>query len=811
MGREDLLTRLQNQLQNNERIGITGVKGMGGIGKTELTLQYAISSFNQQLYPGGVCWLQARGQEIATQIISFAKANLGIKPPDELEIDEQVAFTWQRWPEADTLIILDDVTDYDAVSSYLPPPSEKFKILITTRINLGSSVTQIEIEQLTDQAAIALLKSIVGSDRIESQLTFTEALCHKVGNLPLGLELLGRFLAKKKDWTIQKLAERLESKKLETKALKATELGMTAELGVAKALELSWIELNEVQQELACLLGMFAVAPIPWSLVENCLSEQDKDDLEDIRDEGLIDNSLLKRVEQDTYQLHQIVQEFFRVKLNEHSDDGQRLKEAFCNVMLDIAKGIDNRPTLDVIEKMRVSIPHLEEVVKVWVDHLNEDDLTMPYIGICRFYEGQGSYGLALPWMQLCLKQVVEKKGEENQDIATITLWVAHLYQNQGRYSEAEPLYVQALQMRQKLLGNEHPDVATSLNNLAALYYNQGRYTDAEPLYVQALEMRQKLLGNEHPYVAQSLNNLALLYQNQGRYTDAEPLYVQALEMKKKLLGNEHPSVATSLNNLAALYKNQGRYTDAEPLLVQALEMRQKLLGNEHPDVATSLNNLAELYYNQGRYTDAEPLYVQALEMTQKLLGNEHPSVALSLHNLAALYYNQGRYTEAEPLLVQALEMTQKLLGNEHPSVASSLNDLALLYKNQGRYTEAESLLVQALEMTQKLLGNEHPNVATSLNNLAELYQNQGRYSEAEPLYVQALEMTQKLLGNEHPSVALSLHNLAALYYNQGRYTEAEPLLVQALQMAQKLLGNEHPNTVTLKQNLDTLRQQMKD
>ena len=62
----------------------------------------------------------ARDQEIATQIVSFARANLGIKPPDDLEADEQVRFTWQRWPQGDSLIVLDDVTDYDAIKDSLP-------------------------------------------------------------------------------------------------------------------------------------------------------------------------------------------------------------------------------------------------------------------------------------------------------------------------------------------------------------------------------------------------------------------------------------------------------------------------------------------------------------------------------------------------------------------------------------------------------------------------------------------------------------------------------------------------------------------
>ncbi|WP_261892327.1 tetratricopeptide repeat protein [Acaryochloris marina] len=775
-------------------MAITAISGMGGIGKTELALQYAIAQLAQEQYPGGFCWLRARDQEIATQIVVFAQTKLGLTLPDGLDEKGLVGYCWGHWREGDVLVVIDDATEFDAVEPYLPPSDPKFKVLLTTRLNLGSSVQSLSVEELDNESALTLLEKLIGQERVQSQLEDAKTLCGWVGNLPLGLELLGRSLVQKPDWSFQKLIERLESRRLEAKALTARESGMTAQLGVAAALELSWVELSETEQALACLLGMFAVAPIPWHLVEGCLSDQDKDDLEDIRDEGLISRNLLKRVEQNTYQLHQIVQEFFRIKLNEDSEREKSLKAAYCKAMVGIAQGINYSPTLDVIAEMSASIPHLEELTRQWIDHLSDDQLIGPYVGIGRFYEWQGNYDLALPWYQKCLEQTQQRFGNEHPYVATSLNNLAALYYNQGRYTDAEPLYVQALEMTQKLLGNEHPDVAQSLNNLAALYDNQGRYTEAEPLYVQALEMYQKLLGNEHLSVAMSLNNLAALYDNQGRYTEAEPLYVQALEMYQKLLGNEHLDVAQSLNNLASLYRNQGRYSEAEPLYVQALEMTQKLLGNEHPDVAQSLNNLAALYDNQGRYTEAEPLYVQALEMRQKLLGNEHPDVAMSLNNLAGLYVNQGRYTEAEPLFVQALEMTQKLLGNEHPYVAQSLNNLAALYDNQGRYTEAEPLYVQALEMRQKLLGNEHPYVASSLNNLASLYRNQGRYSEAEPLYVQALEMTQKLLGNEHPDVAQSLNNLAALYDNQGRYTEAEPLYVQALEMYQKLLGNEHPN-----------------
>jgi tetratricopeptide (TPR) repeat protein len=806
VGRDAKLIELHEQLQNNKRIAITAIAGMGGIGKTELALQYAIDQLKQGQYPAGCCWLRARDREIATEIVSFAQVHLGLSPLDQLEIEDQVRFCWQRWPEGETLVVLDDVTDYQAIEPYLPPADPRFKLLITTRLDLGSTVQKIAIEELDEDSAIALLESLVGGERVRSQLVDAQALCKWVGYLPLALELLGRFLARKLDWSIGRLLQALEDKRLYAQALVETENGMTGQLGVAAALELSWQELNEVEQELACVLGMFAIAPIPWSLVESCQPEVDSDDLEDIRDNGLMARSLLKRIGEGSYQLHQIVQEYFRIKLGQRIDRDQAIKVTFCQLMVGIAKTINFTPTIDQIELVRESITHLENAIRSWNDSFIEGDLTWLFVGIGNFYRGQGNYNFAEPWLREFL-EVKQRLGGEHLDIALSLTHLALLYESQGKYEEAEPLFLSALEMYKRLLGEEHLDVAASLNNLAELYRSQGKYEEAEPLYRSALEMYKRLLGEEQPHIATILNNLALLYYSQGKYEEAEPLYRSALEKRKRLLGEEHPNVATSLNNLAGLYHSQGKYEEAEPLYRSALEMSKRLLGEEHPDVAGSLNNLAALYRSQGKYEEAESLHRSALEMYKRLLGEEHPDVATSLNNLALLYESQGKYEEAEPLFRSALEMSKRLLGEEHPSVATSLNNLARLYELQGKYEEAEPLYRSALEKRKRLLGEEHPSVATSLNNLAALYESQGKYEEAEPLVRSTLAMSKRLLGEEHPDVATSLHNLAGLYELQGKYEEAEPLFRSALEMYERLLGEEHPSVATSQWSLGALYQ----
>ncbi|MBW4426848.1 MAG: tetratricopeptide repeat protein [Nostoc desertorum CM1-VF14] len=678
VGREDELKNLHQLLHENNQVAIAAIAGMGGLGKTELALQYAKA--HRETYKGGICWLLAKAGDVGIQIVQFARTQLDLNPPEDLDLLAQVQYCFRLWREGDVLVVLDDVGEYQQVKPYLPSLSSRFKVLITTRQHLGASIKELSLDVLQPEAALELLRSFFKEtpQRIEQELAVANQLCEWLGYLPLGLELVGRYLARKQDLSLAEMLRRLENKRLEQPAFDNPEGDMTAQRGVLAAFELSWQELEDSDKQLGCLLSLFAAAPIPWNLVEQCLLEEDTEDLEEIRDDSLLKLHLLQRKGERIYQLHQMLREFFQYKLT-GLEQAEELKRSLCEVIVTVAKNISETPTLEQINAVSIAIAHIAEVANNLIEYISDDDLIWAFVGNARFYNGQGLYTQAEPWYQQCLEATKKRLGEEHPDVAQSLNNLAELYYFQGRYSEAEPLYIQALALRRKLLGEEHSDVATSLDNLAALYYSQGRSSEAEPLYIQALALRRKLLGEEHPDVALSLNNLGVLYDSQGRYSEAEPFLIQALALRRKLLGEEHPSVAQSLNNLAFLYDSQGRYSEAEPLYIQALALRRKLLEEEHPDVALSLNNLGVLYNSQSRYSEAEPLYIQALALRRKLLGEKHPLFALSLNNLAKLYYLQELYVEAEPLYLQALEIFDQRLGVNHPWTVKCRENLANL------------------------------------------------------------------------------------------------------------------------------------
>ncbi|MFN6571231.1 tetratricopeptide repeat protein [Dendronalium sp. ChiSLP03b] len=583
VGRDNELTNIHHKLQQSGRVAISAVAGMGGVGKTELANQYALR--HEADYPGGICWLNARESDLAASIVQFYRLYIGQEIPKELggkllNLQEQVRWCWQHWQPSEglVLVVLDDVTNLENLQK-VQPPGNRFCVLITTRLRnlIPNFVQEISLDVLPQTKALELLTAFVDEKRIQREETTAKELCQWLGYLPLGLELVGQYLAEDPDLSLAEILERLKAQQLEDEALEGKQLGVKA------AFELSWRELDEKTQLVGELLSLFAPDVIPWQLVESTseLLNWVKADVTEARKQ-LYKRHLIQRLEDKNacYQIHPLIRQFLQGKFGQITflaggeELGVEFKQAFAEAIVVKAKEIPETPTREIIESVQDTIPHLQEVAQNLIDVVKDEDLIWVFVGLGRFYQGQGLYRLAEPWYVQCLSTVNARLGEEHPNVATSLNNLAGLYESQGNYTAAEPLFQQALAMRKRLLGEEHPDVATSLNNLANLYKSQGNYTAAEPLYQQALAMRKRLLGEEHPFVAISLNNLALLYYSQGNYTAAEPLLQQALAILEQKLGVNHPHTVTCRENLEILRSRMKDSKDNNISLLDGLARR---------------------------------------------------------------------------------------------------------------------------------------------------------------------------------------------------------------------------------------------
>jgi tetratricopeptide (TPR) repeat protein len=693
VGRADDLLELHLRLQGDRPLVISAIAGMGGIGKTELALHYAYEHLS--LYAGGICWLRSI-ETMAIDILLFAEKFYGVLPDQDSEGVQRVQDCWRKWPAESTLLVIDNAPSFAEIKAILPPVRSQFKVLLTSRSRFESPVDNYEIRVLSLEASIDLLQRLLKDKRIEQERQRAEEICGYLGYLPLALELVGRYLQKRPDLSLAKFWERLQEQGIQDAALEKQQRingAMTAELGVIAAFELSWQGLSAEARLLAAFLSIFAPAEISWVLVERCLTELplaslaagDVEGLADLRDLELCAGSLLDRKRDGFYELHQLLREFFALKLA-NLPEREGFMGSFARQLTTIAKTVE--PIVMVLERswLLQVLPHWI-VATSFTEYLPDDDKTWCCTALARLHESLSQFSDAEIWCLRSLEISEEQLGANHPDTATSLNNLAGLYYSTGRYSEAEPLYLRSLTIREEQLGENHPSTAISLNNLAGLYESTGRYSEAESLYVRSLGINEEQLGENHPDTAASLNNLAGLYYSTGRYSEVEPLFVRSLAIREEQLGENHPDTATSLNNLAGLYQVTGRYSEAEPLYLRSLGIKEEQLGENHPDTATGLNNLAEFYRVTGRYSEAEPLYLRSLAIIEEQLGENHPNTSASLNNLALLYYSMGRYSEAEPLFVRSIQIAETTLGVDHPSTQTIRNNLALLRHTQNLAT----------------------------------------------------------------------------------------------------------------------------
>ncbi len=623
LGQEDLLTRLHQNLLRGTTTAVTqiqAVNGLGGIGKTQLALEYAYRY--RELYPY-VFWVRAEHRE--TLIADFVTIAQLLRLSQQQETEQmkivQAALRWLtthvRW-----LLVFDNADDLTILYDFLPT-NPAGSILLTTRLaQTEPQATPLQVRQFDERLGAELLLQrahllkpgqILEDARSENQQAARE-IAHLVGGLPLALDQAGAYIDETQCTVGEYLKFYQRDRAVRTKLLGKRGKGTSSHADpVATTWKLAFERVERASPAAADLLRACAFLDpdaIPEDLVQQGASYWSKR-LAQIAEDPfrwnealgeLLNYSLLRRDrEQKTLSIHRLVQTVLRDSLDEKTE--RQWAEHTVNA-----------------------------VNQAFPDGTKADDWE-----ICR---------LLLPQGLRCIELINQEKMSSSE-ILSLLLNTANYLQQTAQYREAELLNQQAMRIIEQSFGKENSNLTYPLNNIANIYSLQGRYKEAESLYKKSLQIRERILGPEHPLIAKPLSNLANLYLEQRKYREAEPLYKKALQIWEKNLGVEHLYVANPINGLAILYTMQERYNEAEPLYKKALQIWEKNLGAGHPDVSYALGGLASLYRNLNKYTEAEPLYKRALQIRKQGLGNKHPLTKEIQENYASLLRMMKRDAEA--------------------------------------------------------------------------------------------------------------------------------------------------------------------
>jgi len=832
-GRDELLERLEQHLSpqahtdlaTTRRAVLTqplAIKGLGGVGKTQIAVEYAHRSRECGRYVHTL-WINAASEEtILASFVSLVERLPAFAAKSETNQHKLVAAV-KRWLEQcphSWLLVFDNADDVSLIQEYVPRQGNG-SLLLTTRADaVGSLATPVEVETMSFVEGTQLLLRRAQRWAHASDEDINEAgnIVVALDHFPLALDQAGAYIEETgcRFSTYLQLYQDHRKVLLASRGRQATNYPDS----VATTWSLSFQKVeqaNPAAVELLQLCSFLAPDRIPEEL---------------IRDGAASWPSLLQQAAADQFAFNQMIAELLKFSLVKRiAEDNvlcmHRLVQA---VQVDRMKPEEQRQWAErIICAVNTAFPrHPREDITSWPQCLRYLEqaqacdtliqhhlLTLPKAAdllrrVGTYLCERASYTLAEPLYQRALAIREQQLGPEHPDTAESLNDLAILYSQQGKYEQAESLLRHALAIREKQLGAEHVDTIHTCNDLALLYWFQGKCEQAEPLLKRGLTFSEQEGEHEDVTTAETLNHLALLNYYWGKYEQAEPLFQRAVRIFEQTLGSKHPYTTSTLTNLGLLYKWQGKYGQAESFLQQALTLNEQTLGPEHPQTTNIMHYLGSVYTLQGRYTQAEPLLQRALMLSEQTLGPDHPDLIYVLDDLAEFYYDQGKYEQAESLLQRAVALAEQSLPPEHPDNAYITNHLARTYIYQRRYALAKPLLQRALALSEQSLGSQHPDTIDILVNLSLLYSFQDQYEQAEPLLQRALALSEQSLGPEHPNLAKILIHQAQIYKSQSKYEQTEPLLQRALVIREKLLGPEHPHTVSVRESYHALIRDMR-
>jgi hypothetical protein len=584
-GREELLDIVRNAMARGDRAVVQALHGQGGVGKTQLAIEYA------HRFTGDydvVWWVNSDDPALIAGQFAMLATELACAPEGApVEVVRRAVLgalhARDRW-----LLVFDNVERPDHVADWLPGGTGH--VVITSRApgwHEFAVPVQVDVFSRAESRAF-LQRRVPGLSGAEAK-----EVAAAVGDLPLAVAQAAGYMA---DTGIPagEYVSLLRNRPVDI-LLQGKPWAYPRSLAAATRLSFEHVlAADPVTAEVAAICAFLAPEPVPaeWfpraaDQLPSPLRDQVRDPLAWRQVIARLRDSALVRVNPDGLVMHRLTQAVLR----DHTDS----ERATASRDMAIAIVLANRPgdtglpsTWPDWARM---LPHL-----LVLDPSASESVDLRYMGNdAAWYliwrgDAKGAQDLAV----LLLERWRDRFGPDDpQTLLAATAIAAALY-GLGRYDESRATDEDTLARRRRLLGDDHPDTLWSAHNLAVDLRGLGEFAAARVLDEETLARRRRLLGDDHPATLSSECSLAVDLGRLGEFAAARVLDEDALTRFRRLLGNDDLDALRVASSLAFDLRGLGEFAAARVLDEDTLARRRRLLGNDHPDTRQSEQNLAE-------------------------------------------------------------------------------------------------------------------------------------------------------------------------------------------------------------------------
>jgi MinD-like ATPase involved in chromosome partitioning or flagellar assembly len=798
-GRNAVLEKLRDQLAGSSKAVVLpqALYGLGGVGKTQVALEYAhryMANYDV------VWWVSAEQRELVNPALAALAPQLGIRVGDSVTEAAQAAREALRrgMPYVHWLLIFDNADDPAELEPFLL--SGPGHVVVTSRNPAWSSVADpLEIDVFTRRESVDHLQNRVNQLTDEDADLVAEAL----GDLPLAIEQAGAWLKETGISAATYVAQ------LERQPASVLELNQPADYPrpVALTWRLSFDRLRAKSSAAARLLELcafFAPEPISLSLLYSDEMIRALVPLDDRLKEKIVLGQLIREIARfalakvdqgnNSIQVHRLIQMVIRAQLDE---DAQEIAFHEVHTVLVGARprqgdtdDPENWPRYDLIW------PHLGPSE---ADECDEEETRQLLIDRVRYLWKRGEFDSALKFGGNLEEGWKERLGTDDRQTLHLRFQLANVLRSQGRYEEARRLDSQVFATQREVLSDQHPHTLQTAGGLAADLRGLGEFSESLRMDRDTYERFKELFGEDHPSTLSAANNLAVDLRLVGDCFTARELDQETLARRQAVLRPDHPYTLYSAANLARDMREAGEYSASVELLRATYARYLDVLGENFVDTLRTAKSLAVSLRKIGELSEALQLTKDARDRYALHYSVDAPDAIACTLNLACDLSALDDKAGARDLATDVMGEYERSLGKNHPYTLVAANNLSTYLRGSGSLADARRMAVHTLKAFQEKLGENHPFSLSCAINLANCLSDLSQFGEAEAIQKETHVQLGKVLGAMHPDTLVCEANLAVTLHASGRVDEGMRRQQRVLTSLAQVLGENHPNVFALR------------
>ena len=583
-GRDGLLVAVRERLLAGDKAVVQAFQGMGGVGKTQLAIEYA------HRFAGVydlAWWVNAElagliGDQFAAlgAALGCVQAGAGVEVVRAAVLGE--LRERERW-----LLVFDNAKDPADITGWLPGGGGH--VLVTSRERTWTEVaTPVEVDMLARAESMAILAGRVTGLGVAD----ADRLAGALGDLPLAVAQAAGFMAETGMPATQYLdLLRTQAGTLLDKAAPGS--AYSRSLAAATRLAADRLDQDDpAAAQLASVCAFLGPEPVPEDLFTTApgelpgeLGARAADPLAWRQTLGHLARQSLARIDQRGLQLHRLTQAILRDRLT--PDQGAVARA--CTEAILAAADPGDPPNPVTWPRWAQLMPHL---LAADLAATGSPGLRWMACNACWYLLARGDTRTAHDLAADLRQHWRGRLGDDHLNTGAAANYLAWALRAMGRYAEARELDEDTLARGRRVLSEDHPYTLISASNLAIDLRNLGEYQAARDLDEDTLARRRRVLGEDHRNTLSSASNLAIDLRNLGEYQAARDLDEDTLARRRRVLGEDHPHTLSSASNLAIDLRNLGEYQAARDLDEDTLARRRRVLGEDHPDTLASARNL---------------------------------------------------------------------------------------------------------------------------------------------------------------------------------------------------------------------------